>query len=92
VSVLDPAGVRNALTQVPEWRCRGSVIRRSYLFVDFSEAMAFVNKVAALAEEAGHHPDIDIRWNRVTLRLTTHSRGGLTRKDFSLARKIDRIR
>ena len=53
--------------------------------------MEFVNEVAALAEEANHHPDIDIRWNKVTLVLTTHSEGGLTQNDFDLAKKIDAL-
>jgi 4a-hydroxytetrahydrobiopterin dehydratase len=54
-------------------------------------AIAFVNKVAALAEASDHHPDIDIRWNKVTLKLSTHSEGGLTGKDFSMARLSDGI-
>jgi 4a-hydroxytetrahydrobiopterin dehydratase len=53
--------------------------------------MVFVNEVASAAEAAGHHPDIDIRWNKVTLALTTHDQGGLTEKDFALARKFDRL-
>ncbi len=59
---------------------------------DFAAAMTFVVAVAALAEEADHHPDIDIRWNTVTLRLTTHSAGGLTGKDLDLAAAVDGIR
>ena len=53
--------------------------------------MKFVNRVAKLAERAGHHPDIDIRWNKVTLALTTHDAGGLTEKDFKLALRFDRF-
>lgn len=56
---------------------------------DFVEAMEFVNEVAGLAEAANHHPDIDIRWNTVTLRLSTHSAGGITAKDIDLASQID---
>ena len=59
-------------------------------FRDFREALAFVNRVGGLAEAAGHHPDIDIRYNTVTLALTTHDAGGLSAKDFDLARAIDR--
>ena len=58
---------------------------------DFVAALAYVNSVGALAEAANHHPDIDIRWNTVTLRLTTHSAGGLTAKDLDLAAQIDTV-
>ncbi len=58
---------------------------------DFAAALAYVNAVGALAEEMDHHPDIDIRWNTVTLRLTTHSEGGLTHLDLDLARLIDAL-
>ena len=56
---------------------------------DFVEAMGFVTRVALVAEKAFHHPDIDIRWNKVTLRLSTHSEGGLTEKDLELAERVD---
>jgi len=58
---------------------------------DFADSLAFVNAVGALAEDMDHHPDVDIRWNVVTLRLSTHSAGGLTRKDLELARRIDAL-
>ena len=73
---------------VPGWENNGKEITRLYKFKDFAEAMVFVNKVAGLAEAADHHPDIDIRYNKVRLTLSTHSAGGLTEKDFSLARQI----
>jgi 4a-hydroxytetrahydrobiopterin dehydratase len=66
-------------------------IVRTYQFKDFPAAIKFVNAVAKLAEQAWHHPDIDIRWNKVTLTLTTHDAGGLTEKDFDLAGKFDRL-
>lgn len=87
---LDPGEIRSALAQAPHWTRRGKTIRRTFEFKDFVAAMKFVNKVARLAEKAWHHPDIDIRWNKVTLVLSTHSEGGLTAKDFELAAKIDR--
>ena len=62
-----------------------------FQFKDFVAAIKFVNAVAKLAEKAWHHPDIDVRWNQVTLTLTTHSEGGLTSKDFKLARRFDRL-
>ncbi len=73
----------------PDWHLDGETIRRTFTFADFNEAMGFVIRVALAAEVADHHPDIDIRWNRVTLSLTTHSEGALTRKDLDLAVRID---
>ncbi len=70
---------------------RGKTITRTFEFKDFPAAMKFVNAVARLAERTWHHPDIDIRWNKVALTLTTHSEGGLTEKDFKLARQFDRL-
>jgi 4a-hydroxytetrahydrobiopterin dehydratase len=72
------------------WRREGDEIVRDYKLEDFAEAMAFVNRVADAAEAANHHPDILVHgWNRVTLRVTNHSQGGLTDADFALARTID---
>ena len=88
MSRLDEAGVIEALRRTPGWERTGAEIRRTYRFGDFREALAFVNRVGELAERAGHHPDIDIRYNAVTLALSTHDAGGLTSKDFELARAI----
>ena len=88
---LTPAGIKTALARVPAWTRRGAVIRRTFEFADFLAAMKFVNTIAKLAEKAGHHPDIDIRWNKVTLALTTHDAGGLTEKDFALAARSDAL-
>jgi len=74
---------------VPRWKKKGAVLHRTYEFKDFVVAMKFVNAVAKLAEKAWHHPDIDIRWNRVALAFTTHDEGGLTQKDFDLAERCD---
>jgi 4a-hydroxytetrahydrobiopterin dehydratase len=73
---------------VPGWERTGNAIRRTWSFADFEGSIAFVNRVAALAEEMDHHPDIDIRYARVTLALSTHDAGGLTTRDFALAEKI----
>jgi 4a-hydroxytetrahydrobiopterin dehydratase len=89
MSRLDDADVAQALRQLPGWERAGAEIRRTYRFRDFREALAFVNRVGELAERAGHHPDIDIRYSAVTLALTTHDAGGLSAKDFELARAID---
>jgi 4a-hydroxytetrahydrobiopterin dehydratase len=86
---LTPEQVRAALPAVKDWKKQSAAITRTYQFKDFAGAMEFVNKLARAAEEVNHHPDIDIRWNKVTLTLATHSEGGLTQKDFDLARKID---
>jgi 4a-hydroxytetrahydrobiopterin dehydratase len=73
-----------------DWRREGDAIVRDLQFADFAEAMAYVNRVAELAEEANHHPDILVHgWNKVRLTLTTHSEGGLTDNDFQMARRID---
>ena len=86
---LTDAQVQEARAKVPGWELKDGAIAKLYKFKDFLESMAFVNRVAQRAEEADHHPDILIRWNKVTLTLVTHSAGGLTEKDFQLARTID---
>jgi 4a-hydroxytetrahydrobiopterin dehydratase len=88
---LEPDQITAALATVPQWQQRSDTIARTFQFKDFPAAMKFVDAVARLAEEAWHHPDIDIRWNKVTLTLTTHDAGGLTEKDFDLARQFDRL-
>ncbi len=75
----------------PEWRLGGDHLQRTFTFRDFAEAMGFVTEVALVAEKAGHHPDIEIRWNQVTLTLSTHSEGGLTRRDTDLAARISAL-
>jgi 4a-hydroxytetrahydrobiopterin dehydratase len=81
--------IKTALRSTPNWKRKGAAISRIYEFKDFVAAMRFVNAAARLAEKAWHHPDIDIRWNKVALTLSTHSEGGLTEKDFALAKKFD---
>jgi 4a-hydroxytetrahydrobiopterin dehydratase len=76
---------------LPDWEIDGETIRRTFEFDDFVGSMGFVTRVAILAEKDFHHPDIDVRWNRVTLALSTHDEGGLTRKDVELAERIDRL-
>jgi len=88
---LEPARIILALGQLPQWQRDGEIITRTYEFKDFAAAMKFVNQVADLAEQAQHHPDMDIRWNRVALALTTHDAGGLTEKDFALAKQCDAL-
>lgn len=88
-ALLGDAAVAAELARIPGWARAGATIEKTYRFAGFREAMFFVNGVAALAERAGHHPDITIHWNTVTLSLWTHSEGGLTAKDFALAREVD---
>jgi 4a-hydroxytetrahydrobiopterin dehydratase len=81
--------IANHLGALPEWRIEEGVLTRTFSFQDFPAALAFVNRVGERAEEAGHHPDIDIRYNKVRLGLATHDMGGLTVKDFDLAAVVD---
>lgn len=89
--VLAEDAVRAQLAELPGWMLDGKTLVRSYTFKDFAEAMIFVTRVAELAEEADHHPDIDIRYNKVKLALSTHDAGGITRADFALAKQISAL-
>jgi 4a-hydroxytetrahydrobiopterin dehydratase len=73
------------------WASLSNAIRRDFTFPGFLQAIAFVNRVADLAEAAGHHPDIEIHYNRVSLSLSTHDAGGVTEKDVALAAEIDLV-
>jgi 4a-hydroxytetrahydrobiopterin dehydratase len=83
--------VRSALEQLPEWRRDGDEIVREYELPTFPEAIGFVVKIADLAEAANHHPDLDIRYTKVRVALTSHDTGGLTTRDVELAKKIDAV-
>ena len=88
---LSDTEVQAWLQKNPGWALEGGMIRRTFAFKDFVEAMAFVNKVAEAAEAADHHPDIDIRYSKVTLALVTHDAGGLTQRDVALAERADTV-
>ncbi len=79
------------LKHLSGWAAHGNRIRREFVFENFVRAMAFVNRIAELAETEGHHPDIRIHWNRVLLELWTHAIGGLSENDFILAAKVDAL-
>ncbi len=79
------------LKKIPEWELEKKHLERTFEFDDFSESIDFVNGVAEVAEEEEHHPDIDIRYNKVRLILSTHSKGGITELDFDLAERIDTL-
>jgi 4a-hydroxytetrahydrobiopterin dehydratase len=91
MDLLDDAAIEAALDELPGWDRNGDRIVKTYVLDDFRSAMMFVNRVADAAEAAQHHPDIDIRWNKVTLSLSTHSAGGLTENDTALARRIEHL-
>ena len=92
MKTLTPEAAAAAAASVPRWTMADNALRRTLTFPGFPDAIAFVNAVAVAAESAGHHPDIDVRWNRVTLTLTTHDAGGLTSRDFALAAALDALR
>ena len=79
---LPDSEVKSRLTTVPDWQIESGELVRTFLFKDSRASLAFVNKVGDVAESAGHHPDIDIRYNKVRLALVTHDAGGITQKDF----------
>lgn len=88
---LSSSEVSSRLASLPNWQIESGELVRTFTFTDFRAALAFVNHVADLAEAAGHHPDIDIRYNRVRLSLVTHDAGGITEKDFALAAKASKL-
>lgn len=89
--LLDETQITSQLSELKGWTREGKELRKLVECADFVRAMGFVNSVALLAEKHNHHPNIDIRWNKVTLALSTHSAGGLTEFDFKLARAIDEL-
>jgi 4a-hydroxytetrahydrobiopterin dehydratase len=91
MSVLSPERVQESLRSLPQWKLEGEEIVRQFEFADFRAAMVFVNQVAEKAETAGHHPDIDIRYNQVRLALVSHDKGGLTERDMNMAQTIDSL-
>lgn len=90
-ALLTEAEITARLAGIPGWTRKGNRITRTWKLKDFREALAFVNKVGALAESMNHHPEIFNSWAMVRLTLTTHDRGGLTNLDFELAKKIDAL-
>jgi 4a-hydroxytetrahydrobiopterin dehydratase len=89
--ILSSGDIKEEMKRVPEWDHEKKEIERTFEFDDFTQAIDFVNAVAEIAEEDEHHPDIDVRYNKVRLVLSTHSKGGLTARDFDLAEKIDTL-
>ncbi len=90
-SLLSESEIAAALETLPEWSRAGDALTRTVEAATFPAGIELVRQVADIAESANHHPDIDIRWRKVTFALTTHSAGGLTARDVALAREIDRL-
>lgn len=91
MTLLAPEAQKDALGTLDGWRAKGAAIAKSFTFKDFSQAFAFMARVALLAEKAGHHPDWSNSYNRVSITLSTHDAGGVTQKDIELARRIDAL-
>ena len=85
---LSPAEIEDVLHAHPEWKLKEGKLVREWTFSGFPQAVAFVNRVAAIAEEANHHPDIDIRYNRVLLSLVSHDAGGITQRDAAMVARL----
>jgi 4a-hydroxytetrahydrobiopterin dehydratase len=88
---LSDAEISQQLQTIPGWQLRDGHIEKTFIFNNFTEAIAFINRFVTAAESLGHHPDITINYNRVNLSLTTHDVGGLSNLDFDLARQINRL-
>ncbi|MEM9538642.1 MAG: 4a-hydroxytetrahydrobiopterin dehydratase [Cyanobacteria bacterium P01_E01_bin.42] len=88
---LTETEIISQLNSVPEWKREGQSLRREFVFGDFREAIAFVESLVEPADDAGHHPDVKVSYNKVTLILTTHDAGGLTQLDFDVARIINQL-
>jgi len=89
--VLTDSAIQTALHNLPGWKSNGQAIERTFEFKDFKAAMVFVNKIADAAEAANHHPDIDIRYNKVKTSLVSHDSGGVTERDVKMAGGINLI-
>ncbi|HEY0161243.1 MAG TPA: 4a-hydroxytetrahydrobiopterin dehydratase [Edaphobacter sp.] len=90
MALLDQAALDNLANTNPNWKLEDGKLVRDWTFKDFVQAMEFVNRIAGVAETANHHPDIDIRYNRVRLALVSHDAGGITQRDARMAARIDR--
>jgi len=89
LKALSEAEIARRIPTLAGWKHMRGAIRRTFVFTNFVESLRFVNKVGRMAEAANHHPDIDIRYSKVTLALSTHDVGGISKKDFDLAASID---
>jgi 4a-hydroxytetrahydrobiopterin dehydratase len=88
---LSDIEIQRRLGSLPGWSRKGDVLTKTFQFRDFAGSMELVNNIARIAERANHHPDIDIRYNKVILSLTTHDADGITKKDLDLATEIEAL-
>lgn len=91
MTTLTPTEIQSHLASLPDWTLEGNSIQTILTFKNFIDAIAFINKVVAPAEAAGHHPDLHISYNKVTISLTTHDAGGLTQQDFAMAKTLSAL-
>jgi 4a-hydroxytetrahydrobiopterin dehydratase len=91
MALLSDDEIQNRLEALEGWEREGDAIRKPFKLADFKGSVDFVNRLTPVAEEMNHHPDLEISWNTVTVRVSTHSEGGLTENDFELASKIDSL-
>lgn len=91
MAALTSEEIKQRVANLPDWKIESGELVRTFAFKDFVEALGFVNRVGQAAEKAGHHPDIDIRYNKVRLALVTHDAGGITEKDFDLAAEAGKL-
>jgi 4a-hydroxytetrahydrobiopterin dehydratase len=91
MATLSEKEIQEKLTTLPDWKYEAGSLVRDYTFADFAQAFAFVVRLALMAEKANHHPDIDIRYNKVRVALVSHDAGGVTGRDMSMAGEIGRI-
>ena len=89
--LLSDIAIQRELGTLSGWARRGAAIVKTYQFKTFPEGIAFIGRVAEMAEAANHHPDIDIRYTKIICSLSTHDSGGITQKDFDLARAMDAV-
>jgi 4a-hydroxytetrahydrobiopterin dehydratase len=91
MALLSDDEIRDRLESLDGWEREGDAIRKQFQLEDFKGSVDFVNRLTPVAEDMNHHPDLEISWNKVTVRISTHSEGGLTGNDFELASKIDSL-
>ena len=91
METLNKEQIESALAGLDDWAYVGEALTRTFRFADFVHAIGFVEHLAEVAEEQKHHPDIDIRYNKVTLRVSTHSAGGVTQRDVDLAKAVQHL-
>lgn len=88
---LSDLEIQRALGSLPGWSRRGDVLTKTYTFEKFADGIAFVGRVAKIADEMDHHPDIDIRYTKITMTLSTHDAGGITASDLTLAERMEAL-